>query len=177
MDGKQACELMVRTVDAAAWRTEAPRHTSLTWPVVCHCRSKLWSWTPTFTALVRAKSSSEPVSWPTWRRRETWRSPTSSSASRPVAEDIWPASKCCWMDPVENLFFYSLTYLLFIVIVIIVDDDNDDNNNDNDELFSSVSLDPSLGDSSSKRPWEWFSGTALPTLNSGTGNGGGCSPR
>lgn len=45
--------------------------------------------------------------------------------------------------------FSSLTYLLFIVIVIIVVDDDDD---DNDELFSSVSLDPSLGDSSSKQP-------------------------
>lgn len=40
----------------------------------------------------------------------------------------------------------SLTHLLFIVIVIIVVDD------DNDEVFSSVSLDPSLGDSSSKQP-------------------------
>ena len=56
-------------------------------------RSKPWSWTLTCTGSGRARCSSGPECWPTWRRSGTSRSPTSSSTSRPGAVVTWPASK------------------------------------------------------------------------------------
>ena len=71
------------------------------WSAIDQCvsfvvRSKAWSWILICTGSVRVKCSSEQESSLTLRRRGTWRSQTSSSVSRPGAEDMWLASKKRW---------------------------------------------------------------------------------
>lgn len=64
------------------------------WPTLySFYRSTLWSWTPTCSALVRVRSSSEQEFWLTWKRRETWKSLTSSYTSSLCVVDTWLASE------------------------------------------------------------------------------------
>lgn len=80
-------------------------------------RSKLWSWILTSIGLARVKCSSVPESWHTWRRRGTWRSPMSSSVSRPGAGAMLHASTlklCTVVEMIANCF--SLQPFLMWVI-------------------------------------------------------------
>lgn len=73
-------------------------------------RCNTWIWTRTCTASVRVRSSSAQESWPSWRRRETWRSLLLSSPSKPRLEDSW----------LESMHTYHRLYILLELNCVVL---------------------------------------------------------
>lgn len=146
-----------------------------------HSRSEPWSWILTCSGLDRVRSSSGLESWPTWRRRETWRSLTSSSTSSLSAGDTWPASEfyiCNGLTFPQFLPFMTTTTLLrterchrhMLPLTFLVS---------LSDHVSPLSLLTGrlLRSSSNWIVWRCFRGTVLPTLSWSIGSGGDSLPR
>lgn len=122
-------------------------------------RFKPWSWMETSSVLARVRSSSGLESWPTWRKRGTWRSQTSSFTSKPSVGGIWRASKR-FSGKLIIKYVSLLSHLILPLFVSL--------------CYASGPLQRS---SSSSVPWRFSRGTVLPTWSCVIGSGGDSSPR